>query len=493
MKRNTQSTSSELHIGLAILPIIVLIGFVILDYNWLNLADVRVGLILATIVTVGIGVAKKIKWSEFEESIGKNMKMMSFAFMFIMLIGLLIAAWSISGIIPSLVYYGISLISPELLLLTGFLAAGILATALGSSWTTMGTLGAAVMAIGTAIGYDATGLAMLAGAVISGSYLGDKISPLSDTTVLASNSSNVGLWDHFKGNLLYSGIAAGGAALLYLLLGFTLKSGSTSEIQLIKDYMNTNLTISWMLVLPFLLIIPIVYYKLPPIPALFGLAMVGLLLAATVQGMSWSDVLGIALWGPSDGQSLVAIVEADADKIGNIVNKIVNRGGIDGQSWTLTLVMLSAVMVGTFETVGIIDAIGLKIKQLATTARLRIASSTFASAFFSVIAGDQYIGLTVGPRIMGPEFDDMSIDRRNLSRSAEDGGTTAGVLAPWTGCAATASGALGVSTMAYLPFAFFPLLSVGLGIVLPLIGFGIIGSNNNSSKGKSAVKKSTKR
>lgn len=459
MKRESRISFWE-----ALIPIAALLFTVIMDLLFLKTEDVRIALIVATVAAVAVGVVRRVPWSQMEEDMIEGIKRLGYAFIFITLIGALIASFSLSGITANLIYYGIDLISPKFMLVTSLLVSMILATALGSSWVTMGVMGPVLLGIGLAMGFNHTQLAMVAGAVVSGAYFGDKISPLSDTTVLAASASDVDMWDHVKHNLIYSGIGFGITIILFAFLGiFASGEANVADINAIKSGIDANFNINPLYVLPILLVVPMVIFKVPAVPALFGLTIAGMFIALT-QGFEFTNIIN----------GIIGEVSIVGD--GSLTAQIVDRGGISGQGWTISLVLLAALMSGVYQSIGGVDAIGEGIMKFANSERRLISASAMTSTFFATLSGDQYVSLTISPEILKKEYDSMGADRINLARAAEDGGTVAGVLVPWTTCGATAVASFSIanlSTFDYAPFAIFPLVSIALGIILPLVGFKI--------------------
>jgi NhaC family Na+:H+ antiporter len=458
----------------------------------------HVPLFIAAVFTAIVGVffiGKK--WRAVEEGMINGITVALQAVLILMTIGGLIGAWIQSGVVPTLIYYGLNLLSPQYFLLASLLICSIVSLSTGSSWSTSGTVGIALMGIGAGLGVPAP---VTAGFVISGAYFGDKMSPLSDTTNLAPAVAGSDLFSHIRAMLWTTGptllIVAGIA--VYMGGSYSGAELDSSRISVIQQMMSSEFAISKIGFLPPLLVLLLAALKVPALPGITA----GMLLAAGMslfQGVGLGDVLGALHSGYTPG--LISQVAESADigavnellkgavvfqpenfetvkEVASMLNDLLARGGLTGMLETVALILVALVLGGIMETCGflevLLERLMAKVKSVFGLVGAVISSCVFTNMFL----GDQYLALVMPGRMFRPAFEDFrkdgkGLDPKLLSRSLEDSGTLTSVLVPWNTCGAYNSGVLGVPTLSYLPYAFLNYINPLVALLMTRLGIGI--------------------
>ncbi len=446
----------------AFLPLIFLIGLLILNvrifHDNATSGPNQFALILAGIVAGGLGFARGTGYDEMLGKVSRNIASVSGAIMILLFVGALTGVWLLSGIIPTMIYYGLELLNPSFFPLSALVISALISLVIGSSWSTTATIGVAMMGIGTALGYSP---GLIAGAVISGAYFGDKISPLSDTTNLASAVAGVDLFTHVRYMLYTTVPSVSIAALLFLILGLHHTDGSVSDHQALLEEINRVFTVTpWLFLVPMLVIVLIVL-KTRPLIALFTGVVAGVVAALIFQ---W-DLLVHLAGNSRDFASVYRVItqaivgELSIDTGNSILKELFTSDGMTGMLSTIWLI-ISAMFFG-----GIMEAIGAlkRISELLLSAFKGIfglfLSTDLTCLFFNATASDQYLAIVVPGKMYKQAFEDKGLAPENLSRTLEDSGTVTSVLVPWNTGGAYNSKVLGVPTTDYLPYAFFNLIS----------------------------------
>lgn len=458
-------------IGLSLIPIIFLI--VAMTLNVMIFKDNatygpnQLALIVAALLAGLIGVFKlKTSYKTIEDAAVKSIGMSMQAMLILLVVGSLIASWIMSGVVPLLIYYGLEIINPSIFLFVACIISCIVSLSTGSSWSTSGTIGVALIAIGQTLNIP---LGMVAGAVISGAYFGDKMSPLSETTNLAPAMVGTDLFTHIRHMMYTSGPAIVIALILFLILGFFYQGDALDNqqieevIQKIKENFNTT---------PLLLIVPIttivlVARKFPALPAL----LIGVILGVICTLVFQQDLLQ-KLAGGSAGDSYNFILSTLSDgfsiETGNkTIDSLFSRGGMAGMMNTIWLIFCAMVFGGALEATGMLQRLAEAILSVVRGTGSLIGATVATCLFTNATASDQYIAIVVPARMFKGAYAKAGLHPKNLSRAVEDSGTVTSVLIPWNSGGAFHAGVLGVSTLAYLPFCFFnilsPIISVFLG------------------------------
>ena len=398
----------------------------------------------------------KIPYKVLEQRTIDSVKVSLQPIFILLIVGMLIGIWILAGIVPAMIYYGVQIISPSFFLPTALIICAVVSLATGSSWSTVGTVGIALIGVGQTLGIDE---GMVAGAIVSGSYFGDKMSPLSDTTNLAPAMAGSDLFEHIKHMIYTSGPAFLLAFILFCLIGFGNEGNfsSDNEISKVVELIDAHFNISlWLFTLP-VLIFTMVGKKVPALPALMVGCLVGAVYAVLFQGETLSKL--------SEGKTLYEVIIQTAYNgyelnTGNVViDKLLSRGGMSNMLNTVWLIMMAMVFGGMMEATGMLGAIANGLLKLIRGTVSLVSATIGTAIFLNLTTSDQYISIVVSGRIFRDAYRDYGLKAKNLSRAVEDGGTVTSVLVPWNTCGAYFSSVMGVATLTYLPFAFFNLLS----------------------------------
>ena len=451
------------------LPILVLIP--LLAANVFFFGDNSLGgsnqlaLLLAAAVATLIGFSQKLSFETILEHIKNAINSTLGAIIILLLIGALAGTWLISGVIPALIYYGLQIAHPSYFLVAASVVCAIISVASGSSWSTIATIGIALLGIGKALGFSE---AIVGGAIITGAYFGDKMSPLSDTTNLAAAVSGAQLFDHIR----YMFLTTGPSYIINLIIFFIIGLNYTPEASAIGlEELNTAL-ISNFNITPLLFVVPglvvfLIIKKVDPIPALF----VGIV-SAGICAVIFQPELLERLGGKSNyfqNSYYVLLSSAGSEtsiETGNIaLTDLLSSGGMAGMLNTVWLIICAMVFGGAMEAIGALERIaGWLISGVKSLGGL-VATTVGSCLFINLTASDQYLAIVVPGRMYKDAFDAKGLAPVNLSRTLEDSGTVTSVLIPWNTCGATQSAVLGVATFAYLPFCFFNYLSPIMSII----------------------------
>ncbi len=417
----------------------------------------HVPLLLAAGLAAGVGALYRYSWKDMQEGIVQAITPALPALLIIMSIGILIAAWMAGGIIPTMVYYGLKIISPRFFLVTTLLLCSLVSLAIGSSLSTIGTVGVALFGIGEAMGIPS---AITVGAIVSGAYFGDKMSPLSDTTNLAPSVSDADLFDHIRHMTMTTAPTYLICIVIYGILGFVFGSGSAdqAQVQLTLDTLQGNFLIHPLLLLPPLLVMVMVIFRIPALPGLLGAALLGILAALFIQGAAFSSLLG----GVMNGFSASTGVDA--------VDTLLNRGGILGMMRTVALMIIALSFAGIFEKTGMAGSILQKVVSRVKSDRGLVVATILTAWGVLLGTGQQYVAIIMTGRLFRPLYQERGLKPQNLSRALEDAGTVFGGIVPYSTGAGFTENMLGVSAWQYGPFTFFGWINPLVAITMALLG-----------------------
>lgn len=462
---------------LALLPILFLIG--LLSINVYLYGDDSLGgsnqlaLLFSGALAAIIGILYGNNWKDILEGISKSIKSVTPSIIILLLIGSLAGTWLISGIVPAMIYYGLQILNPEIFLFATAIITAIVSLATGSSWSTIATIGIALLGIGQALGLP---LGLIGGAIISGAYFGDKMSPLSDTTNLAPAMAGTDLFTHIR-YMMYTTIPSFSISLiLFLIIGFRSNIIVTENIDELLQTLNTSFNITpWLFVVPVLVIILIVK-KTPAIPALLAGSVLGGVFAILFQPNIITEISGEA--SVTISSSYKAVINAMSTDISittnnNQINDLLTSGGMYGMLNTIWLIICAMIFGGILESTGLLRRIAEPIINYAKSTGSLVATTTGTCIFFNITASDQYISIVVPGRMFADSYKEKGLAAENLSRTLEDSGTVTSVLIPWNTCGATQSAVLGVATLSYLPYCFFNLISPIMTIIYAYLGIKI--------------------
>lgn len=456
MAKNSIIQNKELSIWEALIPVFALVAM--LAFNVFVFGDDAVSgsnqfvLLMGGTVAGLVGYFNKVSLDSMFTQIGANLKSVSGAIVILLLVGSLSAAWLISGIIPAMIYYGLQLINPTIFLPTAVVISAIISIATGSSWTTSATIGIALVAIGKAIGLPA---GVVAGAVISGAYFGDKLSPLSDTTNLAAAMAGTSLFTHIR----YMAFTTVPTILITLLVfGFLSAGYDVGEVQgagYLVDAIKEKFHISlWLFIVP-IIVIGLIVKKVNPSVALLVGTLIGCIAAVIFQpGLVDGGVSAVYK------QLMSAITTGLTVKTSNVaLNDLFSAGGMKGMLGTVWLIICAMVFGGIMEAIGALSRISQALLSLANTVFGLFASTVASCLALNATASDQYLAIVVPGKMFQKAYKEKNLAPENLSRTLEDSGTVTSVLIPWNTCGAYQSSVLGVGVGEYFAYAIFNYLS----------------------------------
>ena len=449
----------------AMIPIIVLV--ILLAYNVYIYGDNATGganqfaLIFAGVIAAIIGFSKKVSYDAMLEAVVDNVKSTGSAIFILLMVGALAGTWLISGIIPTMIYYGLQVLNPTFFLVATLLITSIISLATGSSWTTTATIGIALMGIGKAMGLP---LEMVAGAILSGAYFGDKISPLSDTTNLAPAMAGTDVFTHIK-YMAYTTIPSIIITFfIFLFLGFKYSNNSMEDTSSLLQSIESTFTITPILFLVPIAVIGMILKKAKPLTALF----VGTILAGIFAVIFQPEIV-LKIAGSTEftiNSAYKGVMNAMTGDVyiatGNVLidqNELFSSGGMAGMLSTIWLILTAMFFGGIMQEVGALQKISDSLLKVANTTFGLFASTTATCIFFNGTASDQYLAIVVPGKMYQKAFKDKGLAPENLSRTLEDSGTVTSILFPWNTGGAFQSKTLGVSTYDYVFYAFFNLIS----------------------------------
>lgn len=455
----------------AIIPVIVLLVTMVVGTVYMGL-EPHVPLILSCIATAAVAAFCGYSWDYIIMGALDSIRSAVEALLIIMCVGMLIGSWVWAGTMPAMVYYGLQMISPGAFLVVGAILCGIVGLATGSSWTASGTVGVALMGVAMGLGIDAP---IAAGMVISGAYMGDKLSPLSDSTNVAAASAGTPLYDHVSAMMTTTIPSFIIALVLYGIVGAVVIDVNGYDATLaesIQKAIADNFYLSPWIMFPVLVVIFGAVKRIPAIPSLLLAAFVGCLIAIFAQGASLKDMLAALQYG------------YEADTGNAIADKLLNRGGIDSMMWTISLIMFALAYGGMLEKCRFVETLmGGIVKKVKTIGGL-VAATIVTGIICDVILTDQYLAIMIPGRMFMDEFDKRGLSRSFLSRTTEDGATLWSPMIPWNGCGAYQSATLGVHNLAFWPYAFMNVINPILAITISYLGIGIKYKEYDGIKGK---------
>lgn len=447
----------ELNIWEALIPVIILMG--LLAYNifakdgvWLGEYSNHFILLIGGAIAAVVGVFNKTRLITMVEEVWENLRSIMIPVAILVLVGALAGTWLVSGVIPAMVYYGLQVLSPGIFLPASIVIAAIISIATGSSWTTSATVGIALIGIGTALGIP---VGMIAGAVISGAYFGDKMSPLSDTTNLAPAMAGTDLFTHIKYMTFTTVPTILITLVVFSLLSLTLDTTGSTDISGLLSAMDTTFNINlWLFLVP-LAVVGMIVLKSKPLVALG----VGVILAAIFALIFQQEILsGLA---SSNISALIQAIFTDTAIVtdNETLNDLFTAGGIKGMLWTIYLVICAMVFGGIMDGIGALARITKALLSVATSIFGLFSSTVLSCIGLNVVASDQYLAIVIPGKMFKQAYEDRDLAPENLSRTLEDSGTVTSVLIPWNTCGAYQSGVLGVGVGEYFIFAIFNWLS----------------------------------
>jgi len=434
----------------------------------------QVSLLAASAVSVLVGYfSKRLEWEQLEKEITVKIASCTPAIIILLLIGAIGGTWMVSGIVPTMIYYGMQIIRPEVFFVSSSLLCALVSLMIGSSWTTVATIGLALMGIGKAHGFDD---GWIAGSIITGAYFGDKLSPLSDTTVLASSVSGTPLFTHIR-YMLFTTVPTFCISLtIFLIAGFTMDvQGHGNVAEFMDGLQNTFVISPWLLIVPVLTGVMIAR-RWPSMVVLFLAILLAAIVGLLVQPQLVHQISGEAepgLLTSYKGMMQVCYGSTNIETGVPMLNELVHTSGMGGMMPTIWLIICAQTFGGTLTATGQLqDLMRLILRFVRGTASL-VASTVGTALFCNIALADQYLSIMLSSQMFKDTFREKGYEPRLLSRSCEDGATVTSVLVPWNTCGLTQSTVLGVATLTYLPYCFFNYLSPLTSVVVASLGWKI--------------------
>ena len=463
----------------SLVPVVVLVTLLVMNIFLFKdnaaLGPNQVTLFVAAAICAGIGIFHlKIPYKDIEKKIIHSISLSMQANLILLVVGTLIALWIFNGVVPAMIYYGIKLFNPNWFLPLTCMVCCVVSLATGSSWSTGGTVGIAFIGVGQALNIPAS---MVAGAVISGAYFGDKLSPLSDTTNLAPAMAGVDLFTHIR-YMLFTTLPS----ITIALIGFTVLGyfygGTGTDITQVKEVLNileTRFNLSPLLFILPALVFFMVAKKVPALPALIMGCLLGVVFGLVFQQDLLRAMIGPEIsWLKIHGKIIELAHSGFVISTQNeMIDSLLNRGGMSSMLNTVWLILMAMVFGGVMEASGMLEEIGNAILKMVRGTGSLIAATISSTMVINLTASDQYLSVVLPGRMFKASYSKFGLAPQNLSRSLEDGGTLTSVLVPWNTCGAYFSTILGVSTLSYLPFCFFNLINPFVAIIVGASGWKI--------------------
>lgn len=435
----------------------------------------QIALLTTSAICAFIGIVfYKKKWFDYEKAITSNITGVSSALIILLIIGALSGAWMISGVVPTLIYYGLQVIHPQFFLASTCIICALVSIMTGSSWTTIATIGIALVGIGRAQGFSD---GWIAGAIISGAYFGDKISPLSDTTILASSMSGTPLFQHIRYMLITTVPTLIITLTIFTVAGFTENTSDNTQIMLFTQSLTERFTIS-----PWLLLVPIatgilIAKKIPSIITLFLSTLLALVMALIFQPeilLEIANTLEISkAKAMFKGALLTLYGETEITTDNSLLQELVATRGMAGMLHTIWLIICAMCFGGAMTASGMIKSITTGFMKLIKNRVSLVGSTVGSGLFLNLATADQYISVILTSNMFKDIYKKMGYESRLLSRTTEDAVTVTSVLIPWNSCGMTQATILNVPTITYLPYCFFNLISPIMTLIVAIIGYKI--------------------
>ncbi|WP_422079967.1 Na+/H+ antiporter NhaC [Ulvibacterium sp.] len=455
--------NKELNIWEALIPVVALVGM--LAYNVYVFGDDALSgsnqfiLLLGGAVAAIVGFFNKVSYKTMLTEVAENVKSTTGALLILLMVGALAGTWLISGIIPAMIYYGLQILNPTIFLAACVIICAIISIATGSSWTTAATVGIALVGIGDALDIS---LGMTAGAVLSGAYFGDKLSPLSDTTNLAPAMAGGELFDHIRYMLFTTVPTISVTLIVFIIIGFTLDTSGTADIDSILTSIDATFTINgWLFLVP-LVVIFLIVKKTPPLAALLIGTLLGALFALLFQPeivAGITNAKNLSFQSGYKGILKAITVQTSVPTDNPALNDLFSAKGMSGMLGTIWLIVCAMVFGGIMDGIGALSRISSSLLAMAKSVFGLFASTVASCLALNVTASDQYLAIVVPGKMFAKAYRDRGLAPENLSRTLEDSGTVTSVLIPWNTCGAYHSGVLGVSVAEYFFYAIFNWLS----------------------------------
>ncbi|MBD3628124.1 Na+/H+ antiporter NhaC [Cyclobacterium sp.] len=464
----------------ALFPIIFLIVLLAININVFGTDGLLGSNQLVLVISSGIAGMMAVfrlgvHWDKLQDGIIRSISSAMSSILILLLIGSLAGSWMISGIVPAMIYYGLKVLNPSIFLLAACVVCGVVSVSTGSSWTTVATVGVALLGIGKALGFSE---GIIGGAIISGAYFGDKMSPLSDTTNLAPAMAGTDLFTHIRHMVKTTVPSISITLVIFGIIGiWGQPAGTIGQVEEISRVISGTFTINgWLFIVPALVLL-LIMKKVPAIPTLLAGALLGALFAVIFQG----EVIRSLATGIEGGTALQTFRIVMGSLFGDtaivtsneIVNELLVTGGMAGMLYTVWLIICAMVFGGIMEVSGMLKVIAEAVISKVNSVGSLIAATAGTGVFFNVTTSDQYLAILVPGRMYSDIYKKRGLKGENLSRTLEDSATVTSVLIPWNTCGATQASVLGVATLTYAPYCFFNIISPFMTILFGYLNWGI--------------------
>lgn len=433
----------------------------------------QVSLLIASAICVLVGyLTGRVEWDALEREMTDKIASCMPSIIILLLIGAIGGTWMVSGIVPTMIYYGVQVLRPEWFLVSSSVFCALVSVMVGSSWTTVATIGVALMGIGRALGFDD---GWVAGSIITGAYFGDKLSPLSDTTVLASSVSGTPLFTHIRYMMTTTIPTFCVSLLVFTVAGLLIQVSGSSDVAFLEELKDTFFISPWLLLVPVLTGVMIAR-RWPAMVVLFLAALMAAVVAGFCQPELIAQIAGRAedgLLASYEGVMKVIYAPTRLQTGSEMLDELVRTGGMAGMMPTVWLIICAQVFGGAVTATGVLrDMMGLLLRFVRGTGSL-VGSTVMTGIFCNVALADQFLSIILTSSVFKDIYRERGYESRLLSRTCEDGATVTSVLVPWNTCGLVQSTVLGVATLTYLPYCFFNLLSPVASIVFAAFGWGI--------------------
>lgn len=487
MTKTDETIHEKINISLkeSLFPIILLIVF--LSFNVYVYGDDAMGgsnqfiLLVGAAAGIALGIYKGFKFSNMMSQVAENLKSVTGAIVILLFVGALSGTWLISGIIPSMIYYGLKILHPSIFLPACLVICAIISIATGSSWTTSATVGIALIGISKAIGIP---VEMSAGAIISGAYFGDKLSPLSDTTNLAPAISGSDLFTHIKYLTITTIPTITISLIIFIILNFYMVSSGQTDNTVLLEAISQTFNITPLIFIVPLIVIILIIKKTPPIIALFTGTIMGAIFALIFQQdilIQLSNSNSLTFEGAYSAIVNSITVDTNIESGNSELNDLFKSGGMIGMMNTIWLVISAMVFGGVMESIGALKTITTSLLNLGKSTFSLFASTAGSCLAINLTTSDQYLAIVIPGKMFEKAFKEKNLAPENLSRTLEDTGTVTSVLIPWNSCGAYQSGVLGVSVLDYFFYAIFNWLSFFMTLIVAGLNYKIKKLDINAS------------
>tara|TARA_R110002050_G_scaffold154128_7_gene281945 strand:- start:3860 stop:5335 length:1476 start_codon:yes stop_codon:yes gene_type:complete len=450
--------NKELSFFEALIPVVILMAmlayniFFVEGQEWFGGYTNQIILLLGGGVAAVVGFFNKVHITTMLKEVWENLRSVFVPIMILFLVGALAGTWLVSGVIPAMVYYGLQVLSPEIFLPASVIIAAVISIATGSSWTTSATVGIALVGIGTALGINP---GMIAGAVISGAYFGDKMSPLSDTTNLAPAMAGTDLFTHIKYMTITTVPTIIITLIVFGIISANIEPTGTADVSnLLLSIDNTFKITPWLFLVP-VAVVALILFKTKPLIALGAGIVLAAVFALVFQPKILEAISDSKLTAIFNSVFTETSIATDNEKL----NDLFSAKGMQGMLWTIYLIMCAMVFGGIMDAIGALSRITKALLSIASSIFGLFASTVVSCLGLNIVASDQYLAIVIPGKMFKQAYEDKGLAPENLSRTLEDSGTVTSVLIPWNTCGAYQSGVLGVGVGEYFIYAIFNWLS----------------------------------